>query len=63
MDKAFIASELAYPRVTVPEPVELPVIDTVGTQASIGQSGEEDIFKFTAQTDGRYTIVLSSKEP
>jgi len=56
LDKQFIASQLAYPREEVPPPVELAVIDTAGTQANIGKPGEEDMFTFTAETDGRYTI-------
>jgi hypothetical protein len=40
----------------IPEPVDLTVIDTSGTAASIGQAGEEDMFKFTATTGDRYTI-------
>jgi hypothetical protein len=56
MDLAFIASALAYPPGEIAEPVDLPVIDTTGTAASIGQPGEEDMFKFTATTSDRYTI-------
>ena len=56
LDRAFIASELAYPRDEIPEPVDLPVIDTAGTPAGIGQPGEEDMFKFTATTADRYTV-------
>jgi hypothetical protein len=56
LDRAFIASELAYPRDEIPEPVDLPVIDSAGTPASIGQPGEEDMFKFSASTAGRYTV-------
>ena len=56
VDRAFIAGGLAYPRDKVPEPIDLPVIDTSGTSASIGEPGEEDIFKFTATTADRYTI-------
>ena len=56
MDRAFIASALAYPPDDIPDPVDLPVIDTAGTEASIGQPGEEDMFKFTATTADRYTI-------
>jgi hypothetical protein len=56
LDRGFIASALAYPRDDIPEPVDLPVIDTAGTSASIGQPGEEDMFKFTATTEDRYTI-------
>ena len=61
LDKAFIASELAYPRDDIPEPVDLPVIDTAGTPASIGQPGEEDMFKFTATTADRYTVETSGQ--
>ena len=56
LDRAFIASALAYPQDEISEPVDLPVIDTAGTPASIGQPGEEDMFKFTATTADRYTI-------
>ncbi|UBF30353.1 pre-peptidase C-terminal domain-containing protein (plasmid) [Kovacikia minuta CCNUW1] len=54
MDKAFIASAAAYPRSVAPG-VELRVNDTP-TQASIGQPGEEDLYKFTVATAGRYVI-------
>ena len=60
-DKAFIASELAYPRDDIPDPVDLPVIDTAGTPSSIGQPGEEDMFKFTATTADRYTVETSGQ--
>lgn len=56
MDTTFIASALAYPRVGVVEPVDLPVISSSGLSASIGQPGEEDMFKFTAAEADRYTI-------
>jgi hypothetical protein len=56
MEKAFIASAEAYPRTAAPQVVELPVIDTVGTAASIGVPGEEDVFKFTVSRSGRHTI-------
>jgi len=55
VDKAFIAGAEAYPAVAG-DPVEVPVIDTTGVSASIGQPGEEDLFVFTANSDGRYTI-------
>lgn len=54
MEQAFIASEKAYPRVV--QPVELSVIDTAGTSASIGMPGEEDLFTFTVTKAGRHTI-------
>lgn len=56
LDKAFIAGSLAYPKGDLPQPVELPVIDTTGVAADIGQPGEEDMFKFTAAQADRYTI-------
>ena len=56
LDRTFIASGLAYPPGEIPEPVDLSVIDTSGTPASIGKPGEEDMFKFTATTTDRYTI-------
>ena len=57
-DKNFIASALAYPGrgSTDTKPVELPVIDTSGTSANIGEAGEEDLFRFTAKQAGRYII-------
>jgi hypothetical protein len=56
MDTSFIASSMAYPKVAVTEAVELPVISTAGVAASIGQPGEEDMFRFTATEAARYTI-------
>ena len=56
LDRTFIAGSLAYPKDRVSEPIDLPVIDTSGTAAAIGQPGEEDMFKFTAATADRYTI-------
>ncbi|MDH5423290.1 MAG: M12 family metallopeptidase [Acidimicrobiia bacterium] len=60
-DIAFIKSADAYPgRNGGGEPevqaVELDVIDTAGVSASIGQPGEEDVFKFTVADAGRHTI-------
>jgi len=58
-DRAFIASEQAYPRPAgpvAPEPVDLPVIDTAATEAAIGQPGEEDLFAFDARKGGRYVV-------
>ncbi len=54
LDKAFIASERAYPRVPV-QAVALE-IDAAPASASIGQAGEEDLFRFTASVAGRYII-------
>jgi len=54
-DKRFIGDPTNYP-LAAPEIRELPVIETVGTEASIGQPGERDLYKFTATKAGRYTI-------
>lgn len=37
------------------EPIELPVFENL-TEGEIGKPGEEDLYKFTAKTSGRYTI-------
>lgn len=67
LDKAFIASEDAYPRDnTVSGAVELPVINASGTVADIGAPGEEDLFKFTVtearphsiETGGQTDVVM-----
>jgi hypothetical protein len=54
LDKAFIASEKAYPPITV-QAVELGV-NAAPTSASFGVPGEEDLFKFTVKTGGRHVI-------
>ena len=57
LDKAFIASEDAYPKDnTSSNAVELPVINTTGVAADIGAPGEEDLFKFTVTEARRHTI-------
>lgn len=56
MDKSFIASEEAYPGRAAPAVTDLPVIETAPISANIGQPGEEDIFRFTANSDGKYII-------
>jgi len=54
VDKAF--AQRVYPRSVVPVgPVELSVFEGM-TEANIGQPGEEDLYKFTARTAGRYTV-------
>jgi hypothetical protein len=56
LDKAFIASEKAYPRTPTPvQAVELG-INAAPTPASIGKPGEEDLFKFTVKISGRHII-------
>ncbi len=60
-DKGFIGSEQAYPRSATAGPVEIRVNSPSGTQASIGQPGEEDLFRFRAETGGRYKIETSGQ--
>ena len=54
LDKEF--AHRVYPRTDAPvEPVELSVFEGA-TAAEIGKAGEEDLFKFTARSDARYTV-------
>lgn len=59
LDKAFIASNQAYPRETTPV-VKLKV-NAEPTVAAIGQVGEEDVFQFSAASSGRYVVETSGK--
>ena len=57
LDKAFIASQDAYVSDENVSPVlELPVINTSGVAADIGEAGEEDLFKFSVIESRRHTI-------
>jgi hypothetical protein len=58
LDKAFIAGAKMYPGkgATVQSATPLEVNAKRRTPAAIGTAGEEDIFKFTAKTDGRHVI-------
>ena len=57
MEKAFVAGEKMYPgRGSQPEVVELGVLEMTGTEASIGQPGEEDLFTFTVKSPGRHYL-------
>jgi hypothetical protein len=58
LDKSFIAGAKMYPRTggTVSTATELNVNAKTRTKASIGKVGEEDLFRFTATSDGRYVI-------
>lgn len=58
LDKAFVAGATMYPRTgaTVSTATPLEVNAKRRTQASIGKAGEEDLFKFTADRDGRYVV-------
>jgi hypothetical protein len=57
-DKAFIAGAKMYPKTgtTTSDATELTVNASKRTSASIGKIGEEDLFRFTAKSDGRYVI-------
>ena len=54
LDREFIASAQAYPRVAV-QAVELGV-NAAPAPAKIGVPGEEDLFKFTVTSSGHHTI-------
>ena len=58
VDKAYIASAEAYPKTapTVVDAVELKVNAARRAAASIGQPGEEDLFKFTVVSGGTHII-------
>ena len=58
LDKEFIAGAKMYPKTggTTSTAKELKVNSQNRTQESIGKVGEEDLFKFSASTDGRYVI-------
>lgn len=58
LDKEFIAGAKMYPRIggTVSDAMEIKVNAQRRTQASIGKVGEEDLYRFTAASDGRYVI-------
>ncbi len=58
MDKQFIAGAKMYPKTapTVDTATELTVNARRRTAASIGQFGEEDLFRFDADAPGRYEI-------
>ena len=63
LDKEFIAGAKMYPKTgtTIPDAIELTVNARLRTQASIGQFGEEDLYKFTAASDGLY--IIDTKGP
>ena len=63
-DKAFIASAKLYPKTgKKPEDVlvDIPVNAKKATAASIGQPGEEDLFRFAIKNSGYYSIATSGK--
>jgi len=57
-DKAFVSGAKMYPKTggTTSDAVELHVNAKRRKQASIGKVGEEDLYRFMAQADGRYMI-------
>lgn len=59
LDQSFAAGAKMYPGRTAPVETELTVTEIQGTEAMIGQAGEEDLFAFQASTPGRYTIETS----
>jgi len=63
VDKAYIASAEAYPKTapTVVDALEIKVNASRRTAASIGKSGEEDLFKFLVTTGGSH--VIDTKGP
>ena len=58
LDKSFIAGAKMYPKTggTASTAVELTVNAPRRTSAAIGKVGEEDLFRFTASSNGRYVI-------
>jgi len=62
MDKEFVAGAKMYPKTQVGLPAAVPL--TVGgsrLDASIGKAGEEDIYRFHADTNGVYVIDTVGK--
>lgn len=58
IDKEFIAGAKMYPKIG-PTPTSAAVLIVNAkrrTKASIGQAGEEDLYKFVAEADGRYMV-------
>jgi hypothetical protein len=58
IDKGFVAGAKMYPKAgtTASDATELKVNAQKRTKASIGKVGEEDLFKFTAASDGNYVV-------
>lgn len=63
VDKAYIASARAYPKVapTAAQASEIKVNGARRTHASIGQPGEEDLYKFSVKTGGSH--IIDTKGP
>lgn len=60
-DKAFIASEQAYPGKRQIDITELPVTNMQGVRADIGAPGEEDLFKFVVTEPGQHTVTTNGQ--
>jgi hypothetical protein len=58
MDKAFVAGAAMYPKTgpIISDAVKLTVNAEPRTKGSIGKFGEEDLYTFTAESEGRYVI-------
>jgi len=58
IDKQFIAGAKMYPKLggTITNALELEVNAKRRTVASIGKFGEEDLYRFTVASDGRYLV-------
>lgn len=56
-DESFVSSNRMYPGgQTPPDETELPLTEIQTTPASIGQPGEEDLFRFKVGTAGKVTV-------
>ncbi len=58
LDKAFIASAKAYPKIAKPV-TAISVNAKSATRAAIGKGGEEDVFQFEAKKAGNHVISTS----
>jgi hypothetical protein len=58
LDKDFVAGAAMYPR-DAPTPPSATVLNVGGAkvEGSIGMAGEEDLYRFTAESDGVYDIA------
>lgn len=56
MDKDFIASAKMYPRAESPSDRAVPLDLGVPCEAEIGQAGEEDLYRFSADQSGEYVV-------
>jgi len=59
IDEAFIQGAEMYPGRSAPSEAATELVVAAAVEATIEQSGEEDLFKFTADQGARYTIATS----